>query len=319
MRELVGVLHVHTSFSDGSAGPAEVIDAAAGCGLDFLGINDHMSLAARESGFAGRLGGLVVLAGAEVHDGRGRHHLLAYGIDSLPRSPDTAGQIEEINAAGGLAIAAHPCERRGYLPMTHAIGWSARRWPGLGGVEVWNYMSQWKAGLSILNLGRRLADPDDLVRKPSEETIGFWRLQGGCPVAGADAHAWRIGAGRRARSAFPYDMLFRRIRMHVFVEDRADESGGTGEKAVIEALRAGRCFVSNALLGNAGGFEAVLSGGGLELYLPGAGDVVLHSASGFRRLRSEGGRAALDVSGDDPFAVSVEKDGRTWIWSALYC
>lgn len=145
----------------------------------------------------------------------------------------------------------------------------------------------------------------------------FWRLQGGCPVAGADAHAWRIGIGRVARVAFPYDMLFRRIRMHVLTEESAAEPGGPGEKSILDALRAGRCFLSNALQGDARGFEAVLSGGGLNLYLPGAGEVVLHSRSGLRRVVLEEGRTALGLSGDDPFAVSVERGGRTWIWSAL--
>lgn len=315
--ELVGVLHVHSAFSDGSGSPSEIVEAASACGLDFVGINDHESLAARDRGFTGRRGGVLVLSGAELHGPAGDHHLLAYGIDRLPARGGIRDRIDDVNAQGGIAIAAHPCERHGWLPGTRAIRWKAGAWPGLAGVEVWNFMSQWKEGLDLFDLGRRLREPRAFVGGPSTEAVGFWRKTGGCAIAGLDAHAFRLGLGRLGVVAFPYRTMFAYLRTHLLVAPQAPSEGVPEEQDLLEAMREGMCFCSDAALGDARGFRAARRKSGIEAVLPGSALLSVSSSEGTRYVPAAEGPLAVEVRGDGPLAVEVFREGRTWIWCAV--
>ncbi len=314
MRELRGVLHIHTRYSDGTGTVPEIAGAARECGLDFIGINDHMSLGARDDGHGGMHQGVLVLAGVELNDRRGANHILAYGIDDIPPSRDTAGQLAAVREAGGLAIAAHPFERRGYLPKTRAIGWSGPL-DGLDGAEVWNYMSIWKAGITLLDIRARLDRPDDYTRCTWDESRDFWFGCGGCAVGGADAHAYGLGPAR----AFPYPMLFRRVLTHVLL-DRACACGDDPtERTILEAIRSGRCFASNALLGDAGGFRAVRRGSSVEVTMPGEAQLVAATPSGTVFSSTAEGVVAFAAPVGQPVALEASRDGRTWIWCGLSC
>lgn len=313
--EKVAVLHVHTDASDGTASAEEVIRVAEGHSVDILGINDHGNLRVREEGLGGWNRRLFVLAGAELEDPGENSHLIVYGVDSLPETEDTGEQIAAVNSAGGLAIIAHPCERSGHLPGTRAYPWTARGTEGAAGVEIWNYMSAWKAGLSLFNLPMRLARPDRVVEHPDAGAIELWTSIGGCAVGGPDAHAFRYGAGPLGVIVFPYRMLFGRLRTHILLESELPEESVSAERLVLEALRRGSCYVSNRLLGDARGFRWKRCGEVLELNLPGPGSLVLNGG-GFRKGPVPGlapGIHKIDWPYQGPLVISVLREGRTWI------
>ncbi len=78
-------LHTHSTVSDGTDSPAELVAAAAAAGLDVMGLTDHDTFdGLAEAEEAGRRLGVEVLAGAEISttlDGV-TVHLLAYGCDT---------------------------------------------------------------------------------------------------------------------------------------------------------------------------------------------------------------------------------------------
>jgi predicted metal-dependent phosphoesterase TrpH len=95
-------LHVHTSASDGTDPPAEVMRRAAQAGLDVVALTDHDTVAghaAARRALAGAPGrSLVLLPGMELScllDGRSLH-LLAYLFD--PAAPELAAETERIRA-----------------------------------------------------------------------------------------------------------------------------------------------------------------------------------------------------------------------------
>jgi predicted metal-dependent phosphoesterase TrpH len=76
-------LHVHTTCSDGTYTPAEVVDLARRSGLAAVAVTDHDTLAGIAPARAAARGALEVVAGVEItaeHNGRVRH-LLGYFID----------------------------------------------------------------------------------------------------------------------------------------------------------------------------------------------------------------------------------------------
>ncbi len=81
-------LHAHSSASDGTDSPAELMMAAAAAGLDVVAITDHDTTAGWDSAAGAKPDGLTVVLGAEfscVHvDAVGRRvalHLLGYLFD----------------------------------------------------------------------------------------------------------------------------------------------------------------------------------------------------------------------------------------------
>ena len=82
-------LHLHTTYSDGSYTPAEVVDLARRCGLSAVAVTDHDTLGGVAPARAAAAGtGVEVVAGVEITaEYRGRElHLLGYfvAIDDPP-------------------------------------------------------------------------------------------------------------------------------------------------------------------------------------------------------------------------------------------
>lgn len=90
-------LHTHSTASDGTDSPADLVRTADAAGLDVVAITDHDTTAGWSAAFAARPDGLTIVPGVEFscvhHDADGRRvslHLLAYFVDA----DDTAIQDE---------------------------------------------------------------------------------------------------------------------------------------------------------------------------------------------------------------------------------
>ncbi|MBD3370466.1 hypothetical protein GF402_08915 [Candidatus Fermentibacteria bacterium] len=316
LREIIGVLHVHTTASDGSATARTVAREAARAGLCFVGINDHSSLDATRHGCRGWTDGVFVLPGAEINDGRRMNHLLVYGLEELPDSNDTREQVAWVRERGGLAIPAHPFERGAFLPMMGSYPWTAGPLEGLSGVEVWNYMSQWKSGAKLSDVFRRLRHPDRFVSGPDGSAVELWLKVGGCAIGTPDAHGFRYGPGRWGMEVFPYRMLFDRLRTHLLLEEEISDRYEVASGQIIQALGRGRVFTSNHLLGDARGFRAVRRGEDIIISLPESGSVEL---AGPAPMNAElgAGRHTLRPKRFGRYLVTVRKEGRAWICCGL--
>ncbi len=91
-------LHVHSTASDGTMAPGDVVRAAAAAGLDVVALTDHDILAGWAEAFAACPAGLTVLPGLELscsysgeREGPTSVHLLGYLVD-----PDHAGLGAEL-------------------------------------------------------------------------------------------------------------------------------------------------------------------------------------------------------------------------------
>lgn len=115
---MIGDLHIHTTFSDGSMTPREALVAAASRGLDYVSFVDHDTTAgSREAIALGLRIGVSVISGVEISAWdplRARKvHILGYNyrlpathIDALvgptrhARDANTRRQLRELQAAG---------------------------------------------------------------------------------------------------------------------------------------------------------------------------------------------------------------------------
>ena len=101
-------LQSHSTQSDGSLAPAEVVAAAAAAGVELLALSDHDTVAGvPEALAAAREHGIRVSPAAELSSVHGEHedlHILGYEID--PSDPGLQAALEDFRADRGRRIMA---------------------------------------------------------------------------------------------------------------------------------------------------------------------------------------------------------------------
>jgi len=267
-----GVVHVHTTFSDGGGTPDEVIRAARETGARFVVITDHNNADARA--FEGYRDGVLVIVGSELSTTAG--HILGLGIaDHAYRfSGDALDGLDDIRNLGGFAVAAHPLSPRDDLRFT---GWDL---PGPWAVELLNGDSEWRTAgprmlltLALYGLNHRYA----LLRllNPPDATLARWDAllaeRDVAGLAGTDAHS-RVPVTKTKALRFPaYASLFGLVRNHVLLTSPLTGRFQEDRTAVLEALRLGRSYVGVDALAPADDFSFVAEGQGHRVT---AGDTV---------------------------------------------
>src|SRR4051794_21733136 len=141
LHDVCCVVHVHSIHSDGTGTVSQIVAAARASGADALLLTDHDTLAARDEGWEGWQGSLLVLVGEEVSPVPPTPH----PASGLPQPVDHRGLdgpaiVAAVREAGGFGFAAHPFSagNPGLGRAGKAIPWLDLDAPGLTGVELWN-------------------------------------------------------------------------------------------------------------------------------------------------------------------------------------
>jgi hypothetical protein len=157
---------------------------------------------------------------------------------------------------------AHPFERNSPIdPELDAIPWNDWDVTGYTGIELWNYMSEFK-GL----LRNRLAAlfyayfPVIGIRGPYRKTLRQWDellIDGNrvSAIGGADAHGKTYSLGPLSRKMFPYSYLFRCVNTHVLTELPLNGELSRDKELIYNGLKAGRTWVGYDLPASSSGFE----------------------------------------------------------------
>jgi len=264
--EIVGVIHGHSTYSDGHGTAAQVAAAAASAGLDFLVMTDHdtlQPLAEVGEAFHGRT---LLLWGCEVSPPT--NHLLAVGASTCPscQQPPQA-YLDELRAQGALTFLAHPHDRGVRLARVPSYRWDS--WPieGYTGIEVWNQLSDWGGRLTGLGSTlRALQRPAQALRGPEPETLQLWDQAGlqrrVVGIGGLDVHDIHVGHPPLGVRIFPYAYAFRTIRCHVRVE-AWPEAPKDAKAELLQALQEGRLhFADDELADSRGIAWSALDGNG---------------------------------------------------------
>ncbi|MBN1438973.1 MAG: CehA/McbA family metallohydrolase [Anaerolineales bacterium] len=267
MIELAGNLHLHTPYSDGELYHADLAAAAARAGLDFLITTDHNVYVEGVDRWTDFPGGrrVLMLAGEEIHHQDRtpqKNHLLVVGARTeLSRfAPDPQALIDAVNRSGGAAFLAHPYDPAAPLVNEQALGWVDLDVQGFAGLEIWNYMSEFKSLFrNRLEVLFYALFPSLGILGPCGQTLALWdRLlaQGRriSAVGGPDAHGHAYSMGPLRKVVFPYEYLFRAVVMHVLVDSVSGDADKDG-RAITEALRTGRGWVAYDLSKPSRGFS----------------------------------------------------------------
>jgi 3',5'-nucleoside bisphosphate phosphatase len=194
-------LHVHSTASDGTSSPAEVMRHAAEAGLDVVALTDHDSAAGwAEGAAAARREGIVMVPGVELSTklrGAGVH-VLGYLADLT--YPPLAGELEQILAGrdGRLATMIAQLRRAGVDISETEVREQAYPSPAIGRPHIADVLvakgvvaDRSEAFRSWLSYGM----PGYVVRyaTPTAAMIELVTRSGGAAVI---AHPWGRGSRR---------------------------------------------------------------------------------------------------------------------------
>lgn len=209
----VCAIHIHSTYSDGTADVGSIVSLASASGIDALLLTDHHTMAAARHGWAGWRDGVLVIVGYEHADPRDENHLLVFGVDE-PLDPTLPAEcyVREAVEAGGTVFLAHPLERRVPKGRIRAYPWTAGTDLPFHGIEVWNFMSLWVEGLSRGHALTHYLFPGTTGERPDSLTLALWdrcaesRTVAG--IAGLDAHALKARWGPFRVTLFPHARHF---------------------------------------------------------------------------------------------------------------
>lgn len=237
-REYVGVVHVHSFLGGHSEGTfSEIIAAAQSNQLQFVIMTEHTEKDFDTAAMTlqGMHGGVLFINGNEVSAENGDRKLVLPGNVSLIAYPEEFKNWETPDAVGVEVYNVYTNSKKiNPVVAFFDVLWSRRSYPEL-------------------MYAHYLQRPDEGLRR-WDQALARSRLTA---VGGNDAHA-NIGLSLRDSSGNtlvgieldPYAVSFRLVRMHVLLE----ESKTLEAASVVEAIRAGHCYLGFDFLGDTSGF-----------------------------------------------------------------
>jgi hypothetical protein len=254
---IAGVIHVHSSRSDGRGTPAEIAHDAARAGLKFIFITDHGD-GTRPPEPAVYREGVLCMDGTEISTRDGHYLAVDMPASPYPLGGDGRAVVEDVKRLGGFGIVAHPDSPKPELAWR---AWSAP----FDAVEILNLDTMWRRRLAegwrgrvalqtrLLTYAFRPVESIASLVLPSA-ALGQWdavaRRRHVVMLAGADAHAqiaWRASDPIPANLAIPvpsYESLFRASSIRVRTERALTGDAKTDAAIVMRAIRAGHLYIA---------------------------------------------------------------------------
>jgi hypothetical protein len=264
VHDLACVVHLHSTYSDGTGTVRQIARAGRRAGVDVVLLTDHDTLEAKRRGEEGWYGDVLLLVGEEVSPRR-HNHYLAFGIDEPidHRGLDADGICRAVAEAGGVGFAAHPWSQgsRRFRRVGDGMPFDGLDSEALHGVELWSFVTDTaEAADSIAQVLLFIAAPLRALERPPARNIEAWdelcRRRQVVALGGLDAHQ----VGKRIGPVVPlrlmaYRRSFRVIRTHVLCEEGVSRDLEHDREQVYGALRAGRCYIAVDAIAPARGFR----------------------------------------------------------------
>ena len=324
--DLTCVVHLHSTYSDGSGTVPQIARAAQRAGIDVVLLTDHDTLEAKRRGEERWYDTVLVLVGEEVTP-TDRDHFLAFGIDTEINRYLSGPEIcKAVSAAGGFGFAAHPFSR----------GFERFKRPGipfgepecLDGIELWSFLNDTGERVrGFRDLARMILTPQRAIGGPVPDNLRRWdrlcQARRVVAIGGIDAHQFGIRiAGHVPIRLMGYKRAFKQLHTHVLVDEPLSHELEHDRALVYGALREGRCYIANDEVAGARGFS--FSHMGEEM--PFEAGIELHASTPqpahIRLLRdgetvAESHSSELDHSIELPgvYRVEVSLRGRPWVFS----
>ena len=109
LHEIVGCIHIHSTYSDGTGTIPDIAGIAEEVGLNFIMMTDHNNLRALTNGEEKWYGSVLAIIGYEINDIDDANHYLAFGLkEELDRNLPAPQYVHQVRFNSGFGIIAHP-------------------------------------------------------------------------------------------------------------------------------------------------------------------------------------------------------------------
>jgi methylmalonyl-CoA mutase cobalamin-binding subunit len=258
VHDLTCVVHLHSTYSDGTGTVPQIAHAAKRAGVDLVLLTDHDTLEAKRRGEERWYDSVLVLVGEEVTP-PDRDHFLAFGIER-EISPRLSGPeiCEAVHSAGGFGFAAHPFSRGSERFKRPGMPFSDL--DCLEGIELWSFLNDTGERVrGFRDLARMIIAPQRAIGGPPQRNLSEWdrmcQARRVVAIGGLDAHQIGIRiAGHVPIRLMGYARSFRQLHTHVLVDRPPTRTVETDRALVYDALREGRCYIANDEVAAARGF-----------------------------------------------------------------
>ncbi len=268
--DYAGVIHFHSGLSfDGRDPVPKILEAAGRNDLDFLVLTDHDHLKAREAGFEGWHGRVLLVVGQEVCPGQFNHYLalgISEPVDDCHGKVSPQAVIYKVREKGGFGFIAHPDHEGTEMFHVKPYPWTDWTVSGYCGLGIWDFMTDWQSSLTgYVRAVLSYLFPALYLRGPRPVTLRRWddlnretRVVG---IGELDNHNTRKKLFGIGLDVFPFRKAFRFIRTHVLTESPLAKDPDEARDALFAALKAGRVYVAQEYFGGARGFSFVIDNG----------------------------------------------------------
>jgi hypothetical protein len=245
--------------------------------------------------------------------------------------------IDEVYDVGGFGIILHPDDHESdkSTAIHPWLDWSidgpSQREGRSGGMELWNWMSDWRSKHKHYNTQQLLETPNTVLTGPTSAVLEWWdRLnQEGrrtFGVGGLDAHAtpWR------GSTAFPYVWMFGTLTNYLLLDEPLADDSQQATRQLLGALAQGRSYFCNRVDGSPPDLPFSAQQGD-TLWLPGDspaladGTLTLHAvadADTETRLIHNGqviasAAGSLQQQAEQPgvYRVEGQRHGHKWLYT----
>lgn len=263
LHEYAGVIHVHSTYSDGSRSIPDIASIAGEVDLDYILMTDHNTLQAKRDGLEGWYDGVLVGIGYEINDENDLNHYLAFNLEKeVDNFNNPAEYVKQVKESNGFGFIAHPDEKRSAIKKYPPYPWTLWESDYFAGIELWNQMSEWMEGLTNFNKYWRVFNPRKAIVSPKRETLQKWdkvnEKRSVVGIGGVDAHGhiYKLW-GFLGITIFRYKVLFKTIRTHILTNEPLMVSKDYKHDLNIlyKNLLDCRSFISNYYCGDARGFR----------------------------------------------------------------
>jgi hypothetical protein len=247
-----GVIHCHSTYSDGTGDMEEIGKAANDAGLDFVMMTDHDQMKPVEDGQEKWNGSSLIICGTEITPEK--NHFIVFGdkklkdVDKL-RALKPQEYIDAVNAQGWFGFIAHPDHigtSKFGIPSYRWEDWNVTNYTGMG---LWDLMTDWQSQLDREDVTMEVyTEFEDWLSGPRIETLKRWdQLNLKAKVVGigeVDNHKYKKEYNGQMLEVFPYETAFKTITNHILLDKPLDKDFKKAKKQVLEAVRHGALYVS---------------------------------------------------------------------------
>ncbi len=272
--EYSGVVNVHTTYSDGSAGYEDIGRLCDAMGIHFAIITDVNTVQPILDSLDARWGMTLIIPAVEISANSGAERYLVVG-DSVPHLPDSgrslSAVLQDASRKGDIVVLAHSMQNG---PGIHAQNNEAVTF---NGIEFYNFDSGWKEMLNVFGINKLLGayfaysiDPSSLnyvLQYPSRRMEDFDRLNRSRRIVGLGTLGARsnIDMGGRNRWHFPsYESMFNLVHTVIVTRTPYNALYRHDRELTLNAIRNGNMYVAFSGLEEARGFLFTATSGNTE-------------------------------------------------------